>query len=191
MDSFVASEFKQKPIWQRYCMKFCASSCCCCFFRYSWDQREVSSSSMLKRSCSRFLNEFHVVVHVLFTDHYVTASPGRQRKANRVFIRSSKGWGNVASQSSMNVFGFSVGSPKNSGGIGTYIDCCWTRLSMLNHRPSFSCGERVPPDPSDKAMVVWSSVGVLRGEDVWAPPSVSVFSEVRRSRRKRDLVNLI
>jgi hypothetical protein len=191
MDSSVAAAFKRRAIGRRYCIMFFASSCCCCFFLYSWDRREASSFSLLKRFRSKSLNESHVVVHVLFADHHVAVSLHRRCEANRFFIRSWKDWGNVAPQSSMNVSGFSVRSPKNSGRTGTHISCCWARLSMLKRRPSFSCLERVPPDPSDKITVVRSSVGVHSKEGLWALSSVSVLSEVRRSRRRRDLVTLI
>jgi hypothetical protein len=106
IDSSVAAGFNQRAIWPRYCMKFRASSCCCCFSPYSWNQREAISSSLLNSPRSRFLNESHVVVHVLFLDYHVAVSLRRRREAMRVFIRSSKDRGNVASQSSMNVSRF-------------------------------------------------------------------------------------
>jgi hypothetical protein len=93
-------------------MKFLASSCCCCFCPCSWDRREAISSSLLNSPRRKFLNESHVIVHFLFLDHHVAASPRRRREASRVFIRSSKNRRNVASQSSMNVSGFPVGHRK-------------------------------------------------------------------------------
>jgi hypothetical protein len=83
---------------------------------------------VVKTLLKRFLNESHVVEHVLYADHHVTASPRKQRESTCVFICSSKNWGNVSSQFSMNV---SVGSGGISDGAGPHISCCWTRLSML------------------------------------------------------------